>query len=160
MSLFRLIAGSSENQGISFISLWKLSLLFFFASANITDNWIRLWLEQKIKTSVLEKTSYIRLLNININKGITLFFSFGEISACCTKAWIQVKEGLFIGRKWIVHKREESGGSLNCFGGVSASLCGHVEGQAVWCFWSGVGLCEYFCQWNMSKGDKRQILGC
>lgn len=94
MSLCRLMAGSSENQGISFIWLQNFGL-FLFGSANIIDNWIRLWIEQKIKTSVLAEMSYISLLNINVNKEKPLPFIWG-ISACHTKAVIQIKGGVYL----------------------------------------------------------------
>lgn len=72
MSLFRLIAGSSEIKGLALYNYESFG--YFFVSANITDNWIRLQIKQKIKTSVLEEMSYILLLNININKEKTLLF--------------------------------------------------------------------------------------
>lgn len=69
--------------------------LFLFGSANIINNWIRLWIEQKIKTSVLAEMSYISLLNINVNKEKPLPFIWG-LSACHTKALIQIKREVYL----------------------------------------------------------------
>lgn len=83
-------------KGLAWHNYESISLVLF-GSVNIIDNWIKLRIEQKIKTTVLAELSYVLLLNINVNKGNPLPFIWG-IGACTQKALIQIKRMLFIGK--------------------------------------------------------------
>jgi hypothetical protein len=69
----------------------KAFVFFFSGSSNITDNWIRLRIEEKMKTTVQAEMSYILLLYINVNKGKPLPF-IGESVLASQKLQYKSKE--------------------------------------------------------------------